>query len=118
MLLIPSLIAVLYFARKQRESKEMLFPLLFLSCYLLILLVKRPMFGYSALVLLPLAYLTVARATALFAQWCGKERIVYTSVFSASMLCGLYAFPLISERLVPLSLYRPILAITHIFGGP
>lgn len=114
LLVIPSLLAICIHAWKKRAVRELLVPLLFASCYLLFLLVRRPMFSYSALVVLPFAYLAVAHAVELFARWCGRERPVRACFLCAVAAWGLYVFPLISARLVPLCLYRPLLGIAKI----
>lgn len=116
LLTIPSMFLIVVYAWRKRVSREMLVPVLFLSCYLLMLIVKRPMLSYSASVMLPFAYLAVARAVVLIAEWSRSERLVYSLFLCSIVLWGFYIFPLISARLVPISLYRPILSMAGFLG--
>jgi len=119
MLLFPSLFYVAYGAVRQRAiaMKELFLPVLVFSCYVLVFLVKRPMYGHSALAIVPFAYLATARAAVLLGQRTGRVDGIPAGMIAAAALWGLYTFPLISARAVPLALYLPILSITHIFGG-
>lgn len=117
LLVIPSLCAVSLYAWKNRLSQELLAPLLFISCYLLILLAQRPMFSYSSTVLLPFAYLAVARAVSLCAEKINKRNIVYACFLTATLAWGAYLFPLVSARLVSPSSFHPILSMVRYMGG-
>lgn len=113
---IPSMLLISMYALKKRAVQELFVPLLFFSCYLLFLVLQRPIFSYSAVVLLPFAYLSVARAIVLFAQWSGRSKYVYGVLLCSIVVWGFYTFPLVSARLVSLSLYKPILSIAKIVG--
>ncbi|TAN38695.1 MAG: phospholipid carrier-dependent glycosyltransferase [Nitrospirae bacterium] len=110
LLVLPSILAALGYAWKSRSARELLVPLLFASCYLLILLVQRPILSYSSIVLVPFAYLALARAVTLTAMRTDREYMVYGWFLFATFIWGAYMFPLVSARLVPLSLFRPILS--------
>lgn len=113
---VPSMVLVSAYALKRRSLQDVFVPLLFVSCYLLFLVVRRPMFSYSAIVLLPFAYLAVARAVVLCSEWSGRARHIYALFLSCLIVWGCYTFPLVSARLVHLSLYKPIFAIAKIDG--
>jgi 4-amino-4-deoxy-L-arabinose transferase-like glycosyltransferase len=116
LLVIPAMLLLTARAILKRAVKDLLVPLLFLSCYLLFLLVQRPIFSHSALVVLPFAYLAVARAVDLFAASTARGKWIYSLFLTGVLAWGFYTFPLISARLVPLSLFRPILSIAEIDG--
>lgn len=117
LLVVPSLFAASVYAWKKHLPQELLAPLLFASCYLLILSAQRPMFSYSSTVLLPFAYLALARTVSLCAVKIRKEKLVYACFLSAILLWGAYMFPLVSARLVPLSPFRPILSMVRYMGN-
>jgi dolichyl-phosphate-mannose--protein O-mannosyl transferase len=113
LLVLPALCIASVFAWKRNRPQELLAPLLFVSCYLLILLAQRPMFSYSSTVLLPFAYLALARAVTLFAEKTGREMPVYSCFFAAILIWGAYMFPLVSARVVSPAPFRPILSIVR-----
>ncbi|MDO8282432.1 MAG: phospholipid carrier-dependent glycosyltransferase [Thermodesulfovibrionia bacterium] len=117
LLVLPSLFAASVYAWKKHLSRELLTPLLFGSCYLLVLVAQRPMFSYSSIALLPFAYLALARAVTLCAIKMKKEIVVYTCFLSATLIWGVYMFPLVSARLVPLVPFRPILSMVRYMGN-
>lgn len=114
MMVIPAMVAVSMHAWRKRLSHELLIPVLFVVCYSLYLVVDRPVFSSNANVLLPFAYLALAKAVVLFARWVNREQQVYIVFLSAVLCWGLYTFPLVTGRLVPVSLYKPIIAVTNI----
>ena len=117
LMVLPALCAASLYAWKRKLPQELLAPLLFVSCYLLILLAHRPMFSYSSTVLLPFAYLALARAVTLFAERYARETVAYTGFLAAILIWGAYMFPLVAARLVPLSPFRPILSMTGYLGN-
>ena len=117
LLVLPSLCAASVYAWKKHLPQELLAPLLFCSCYLLILLAQRPMFSYSGIVLIPFAYLALARAVTLGAAKIGKEKLIYACFLSAILVWGTYMFPLVSARLVPLAPFYPILSLARYLGN-
>lgn len=113
LLVLPSIVAVSIYAWRKHAVRELLAPSLFVSCYLLMLLVERPIFYYSATVLLPFAYLAVARTVSLGAMKIRREKLAYASFLAAILIWGAYMFPLISARLIPLGPFRPILSMAR-----
>lgn len=113
LLVLPSLAVATVYAWKRKFPQELLVPVLFGSCYLLILMAQRPMFSYSSTVLIPFAYCAVARTVTLCAQKLNKEAFAYGWFHSATLLWGMYMFPILSARLTPLAPYRPVLSIVR-----
>ncbi len=116
LLVLPSLCAASIYAWKRHSAGELLAPLLFGSCYLLTLSVSRPIFSYSSAVLLPFAYLVLARSVTLFAVKINRENMVYGCFLLATLIWGTYMFPIVSARLVPLAPFRPILSVLRFLG--
>lgn len=117
LLVLPALLVASVYALRKNMVRELLTPLLFVSCFLLILLAQRPMFAYSSIALLPFAYLALARTVTLCAIKTHHAKMVYTCFLSATLLWGAYMFPLISARLIPLSPFRPILSLVRYMGN-
>lgn len=117
LLVLPSLAAASIYAWKNSIHRELLPLLLFASCYLLILSAQRPMFSYSSAVLLPFAYLALARAITMTADKFTHKNSVYMGFLVAMFIWCAYFFPLLSARLVPLSPFRPILSMVRYMGN-
>jgi len=116
LLVLPSLIAVSVDGWKKRSLQDLLAPVLFAGCYLLILMAQRPMFSYSVTGMLPFAYLALARTVSLGAVKIHREKLVYTCFLSAVIIWGIYIFPLVSARLVPLTPFKPVLSAVRYVG--
>lgn len=114
MMVIPSLFIVVYQAVKKHNFKFSLTPLLFISCYILFFMVNRQINSYSALALLPFAYLGVSHAVVILAKKYNCEKEAPIIFLGAIVISGCYLFPLTAGFLVPTSLYKPILSITHL----
>jgi dolichyl-phosphate-mannose-protein mannosyltransferase len=114
MMVLPALCFVLFHAVTKRRVQEFLPPLLFAAGYLLFFIAKRPFNSYSALVLLPFAYLTLAQAAVILARRynCEKETVIIVLCFAFISEC--YLFPVTSGFLVPADIYKPILSITQL----
>lgn len=117
LLVLPAITVASVYAWKMKQARELLAPLLFAGCYLLISLAQRPMFSYSSTVLLPFAYLALARAVTLLAGKSRREKLIYTCFLSAIFIWGTYMFPLVSAMLVPLAPFRPILSLAGYLGN-
>lgn len=114
MLVLPAMFVATVYAWQKRLWHELLLPVLFVVCYALYLIVSRPVFSSNSIVLLPFAYLVVSKCLVSFARWLGMEKQVYGIFLTVIFVWGLYTFPLVTGRLVPVSLYKPILSVTHV----
>jgi dolichyl-phosphate-mannose-protein mannosyltransferase len=113
-MVLPAMGVVLYHAIKTRRLQEIIAPALFMSCYTLFFLAKRPMNSYSALVLLPFAYLALAHAVSILAKRFKQETVTTIFFLSAIIISGCYLFPVSAGFMVPVDLYKPILSISEI----
>ena len=113
-MVIPALFVVLYHAYLTRRIQYALAPILFASCYMLFFLAKRPMNSYSALVLLPFAYLALGHAVTILAKKSRYETETVVLFLGLIFVSGCYLFPISSGFQVPVDLYRPILSITDL----
>lgn len=116
LLSIPALMTLAAYAWQKRIVSDMLIPLLFAACYLLFLLVQRPMLSYSALVALPFAYIAIARSATLLPIKQTFKQPLLILCLALIALWGVYTFPLVSGKSVPVSLYKPILSIAKTTG--
>jgi predicted membrane-bound dolichyl-phosphate-mannose-protein mannosyltransferase len=103
-------------AWRARSPREALVPVLFAAGYLVFLSVGRPIFSYSATVLLPFAYLAAARAVDLLSQRTARPTLVRGAFLAAVVLSGAYLFPLAAGRPVPRALNQPLLPLIHLVG--
>ncbi len=117
LLVLPALFSAFVYAWRRRLPQELLAPVLFGCCYLLIIAAQRPMFSYSSAVMIPFGYLMVARAVTISAIKLNRERLIYGSFLSAILIWGAYMFPVVSAHLVPLAPFRPILSILRFLGN-
>jgi dolichyl-phosphate-mannose--protein O-mannosyl transferase len=113
----PSLCFVTVYAWRKRIPQDLVAPLLFAGCFLLILMAKRPIFSYSATVLLPFAYLAIARATTLVAAKSKLENVWYVCFCFTTFIWAAYLFPVTSARLVSLEYYKPLLSMVRYMGN-
>ena len=87
--------------------------MLFFSAFVPLLLVKRPIFLYSAVTVLPLAFMAMAYSLETLKTRMGRGPYRF---FIGAVLClGLYYYPLVSAKYVPTLLYTPVLALA---GNP
>jgi dolichyl-phosphate-mannose--protein O-mannosyl transferase len=114
LMVLPALIIVIFTAIKKQRIQEMLAPSLFASCYLLFFMAKRTMNSYSSLVLLPFAYLMLAKAIISISHKynCDKETTII--FLCAVFVSGCYLFPIAAGFQVPVALYEPILSFSKI----
>jgi len=109
-----SLIALTVHGWRRRLAPLLVPPILFASVYLLFLLLNRPMSSSSALVVLPFAYLALARAVVLLEeQYCRACRLSLIALVLI-VFWGAYLYPLATGRVVSDSLYSPILSSAKI----
>ncbi|MDH4161405.1 MAG: glycosyltransferase family 39 protein [Nitrospirota bacterium] len=110
LLTIPAAVYGLYYAYQRRERSLPLVLLLFASSYLQFILVKRPVFLYSAFAVLPFAYLLIAYSLASLTMGSGRSRKVFSILFCLTAVWGLYLYPFVTGRMVPAFLYSYLLS--------
>ncbi len=109
-MVLPSLALMVHAAARERRWELGAVPLLFLSLYVPFLAAGRPIFLYSALSILPAAFLAVG--------WAG-ERVLgrFTPVFAAAAIAwGAFLYPLSAGVPADVGLYRPILGLLERMG--
>lgn len=111
LLVLPSLLVIIIYSFKKHFTRELLPLLLFVSCYVLILIAKRPIFSYSVTVLLPFAYLILAHAVSLLLTRANSKEPLLILFLSMILIWCAYIFPLVSARTVAVAPFRPILNI-------
>lgn len=106
-LTIPAMIGLAMMAVKERCLKTAMPLILFCTTHLLFLFVKRPVFIYSVVPLLPFAFTAIA---ILIARITDKmdARLIY-AVITIMLLWNLYLFPLVSAKNISVTPYRYIL---------
>jgi dolichyl-phosphate-mannose--protein O-mannosyl transferase len=110
LLTFPALLVCVWASLQKRQCNLLLIPAIFLSTYLVFVLVSRPIFSYSANVVLPFACLMIACAANHLAERVRSGSRVLTITLVVVILWGLYLFPLTASRMVPVWLYRPVLS--------
>lgn len=116
---LPAMALLLFEATKKRShnSHVLLLTIVFITCYSLLLLVNRPIFNYSALVLLPFAYLAVAQFISVIGFRSGYLKILTMTILGMTLLWGFYTFPLVTGKPVAVSLYKPLLSLATYIAG-
>lgn len=109
LMVLPSFAYLCHVAVKTRNRNLMFIQLLFLSTYLQFVIVRRPVFLYSSFPVLPFAYMLVAGALSDISGKSLSGRIFFVSVFFSAILWGIFLYPLNTNRMVPVALYRYLL---------
>ncbi|HSM93140.1 MAG TPA: hypothetical protein VLT47_09645, partial [Anaeromyxobacteraceae bacterium] len=101
---------------RRRSWQLLVAPAIFLATYGLIMAVRRPMFSYGVVTLVPFAMLMLASfADALLAKAAEPRRWAALAL-TGILGWGLYLFPLTAGREVPTALYAPI--VSHVAVPP
>jgi hypothetical protein len=110
-LTLPSIVFLAVRARRERRPLAALPALLFGLSYLQVAAVDRPMFLYSALVLLPFAFLAAAHLVVFLLDALRFSDRTFRLVSAFVVAWGLYLVPLVLNRAVPAGLYAPFFAL-------
>lgn len=100
---------------KKRSVADIASPLLFSSVYVLFLVLDRPLLNYSALVVLPFAYLGLARVVVLIDSITMARYRLNVIVSALIVVWSLYLYPLVTAKPIYEKLYTPILAIAKMY---
>lgn len=116
LLTVPALAHMTYHVWKEKDRYKLLLLVLFFSLYLQFILVKRPVFFYSALTVLPFIHLSVAYLLISILKRLKENIWHFRILILAITLWGLYLYPFVTGKLVPVFLYTPLLSIGNIIG--
>lgn len=109
LLVLPAFAYSCSVAWRTRENNLILVLLLFLTTYLQFVLVKRPVFLYSSFPVLPFAYMLIARAMSELIGESQRGRHIFSTILIAILVWGIYLYPLITNRMVPVAFYQYLL---------
>ncbi len=109
-LILPVFVYGLVTGIRARSWRLLVAPAMFLSTYALILAVRRPMFSYAVVTLVPFAMLMLASAGNDLIAKASAPRRWAALALTVVVAWGLYLFPLTAGREVPTSLYAPIVS--------
>ncbi len=110
-LALPSLAWITYHAWKSKKIDQALVPCLFLAMYLQFLLVDRPIFLYSAIIVVPFAFLAVSATLMNIIDRLPRPTVRFWQAFGAVVAWGLYTFPFVMHYNVPAVFYTPLIAV-------
>ena len=108
LLAIPAVLFLAYRAVRRRDPFLGLPLAALLFTYLPFIAVQRPVFLYSALVVLPFVFLAVAYLLVSLCDRSGRAPLAYGSLMVLICLWGGYLYPFVTGRLVPIALYAPL----------
>jgi dolichyl-phosphate-mannose--protein O-mannosyl transferase len=111
-LTLPAVIALAVHAIRQRRVEPALPVALFLALWLPLVVTRRPVFLYSASVVLPFAFTAVGWGIARVSERLGAR--LYWGALAALLAWNLYLYPLVTMRRVPEAAYRPVLPWVHV----
>jgi len=112
-LTVPSIVILSIIAFGRRTIRIGIPAVFFAATYILFLFVKRPVFIYSAVPLLPFAFTAIAYS---FSELAGKFRVKAVSVAALSVMLAwnLYLYPFVTAKKVPIAPYRYLLEHSEI----
>ena len=100
-------------ARRAEERGGLLLLLLLAATYLPLLALRRPIFLYSAVAVLPLAFLAVGRALDAPTR---AGRTAAGAVLALAIAGAAYLYPLATGKPVPESVYAPVVSRASLAG--
>lgn len=109
LLVLPAFLYLGRLAWRSRETSLVLVLVLFFSSYIQFVIVRRPVFLYSSFAVLPFAYLLIARALAELTGRSERGNYVFLGVLCAALIWGVYLYPFVTSRMVPIALYQHLL---------
>lgn len=110
---VPALALLAVRARRAEERGGLLLLLLLAATYLPLLALDRPIFLYSAVAVLPLAFLAVGRALDAPSR---RGRALAGAVLALAIAGAAYLYPLATGKPVPESLYAPVVSRASLAG--
>jgi dolichyl-phosphate-mannose--protein O-mannosyl transferase len=111
---IPSVAYYLHRALRAKDPRLWIFLAWFAATYLQFLFVRRPLFIYSMLVVLPFVLLSVSNLVVAATDRLSWGRRAYMLLIVMTILWGAYMYPLVVGWFVPDALYSPLLAFGHV----
>jgi len=115
LLVLPAIAVLAALGLRRRDPGALLVAALFAVIYLPLLSVGRPIFVYSASVLLPFGFLAVGHGADLaLARW----RAAGAAALAAVFLVGAYVWPLAVGLQVPVGLYAPVCGAQGVGAPP
>ena len=111
LLAVPAFAFAAYRIWKQRDGSLVFVIVLFAAMYSQFVVVKRAIFLYSAVVVLPFVYLAVAYFIVALA---GRKTLYFVMLAAVIVIWSLYIYPFATGRAVPLSLYGPVISAGRI----
>lgn len=109
---LPAMVGMAIIALKKKSSSLAIPVLLFCVTYGLCLFVKRPIFIYSAVPILPFAFTAIAFLVSKLADELGAK--MYYTTFVLMISWNMYLYPLVTAKKVPVALYGPTLRLADV----
>ncbi|HEX9244086.1 MAG TPA: glycosyltransferase family 39 protein [Anaeromyxobacter sp.] len=103
---LPAVAATAVGAIRRRSRPDLLVAALFIAVYVPLLLLPRAIFVYSAIAVIPLAFLAIARVADGLLD---RHRAVAAGALAVLFAFGLCLYPLVTLKAVPDWLYGPLL---------
>lgn len=105
MLTFPSLALLTYSSYKKRNIELAMVAVLFCASYFQFAVVRRPVFLYSAVVVLPYAYLATSYLIITLAEQTRRPSVAIGAIALLLTAIGFYCYPLVTDREVPTLFY-------------
>jgi dolichyl-phosphate-mannose--protein O-mannosyl transferase len=117
LLAVPACLFMAWRAARTRDPFLGLPLVLLLVTYLQFIAVQRPVFLYSALVVLPFVFLAVSYFLVALCERSGRARPAYGVLAAFVCLWGMYLYPFVTGRAVPIALYVPLQLLSRGISG-
>lgn len=111
MLVLPSISYLLYISLKKKEWNRLFIAIIFISIYLPLVVASRPIFLYSAVPLLPLAFISVSYLLSNLKSKYQNANLGIIAYIAGSIGFSLFLYPLTTYARLPLYLYAPVLKL-------
>lgn len=105
MLTFPSFALLLYSSYKKRNIELAMVAVLFCASYFQFAVVMRPVFLYSAIIVLPYAYLATSYLLVTLAEQTRRPLVAVGVIALLLTTIGFYYYPLVTDRVVPALFY-------------
>jgi len=113
LLTIPACIWCAFAYARKRDPAVLFVLLLFLASYAQFAVVDRPIFLHSATIVLPAAFLMISYALVDVLNRTTTSALPYRLFLLLTISWGIYLYPLIIGKLVPVALYSPLFQLSR-----
>ena len=110
---VPAVLYSAVWSFRKKNVFVLLAIILFCTVYFQLIYAKRPIFFYSAVAVLPFAYLFLAHFFVSLLDKITSRSCAYRTLFTTLLIWGLYLYPFVIRKYVLVSLYAPLIWLSR-----